>query len=53
MFESIDIEKVKEELRNHSKNYKETFAKIEKFIETEIQEILNLKKIRMLLFLNF
>ena len=44
MFENIDIEKVKEELRNHSKNYKENFAKIEKFIETEIQEILNLKK---------
>ena len=44
MFENIDIEKVKEELRNHSANYKENFAKIEKFIETEIQEILNLKK---------
>ena len=43
MFENIDIEKVKEELRNHSANYKENFAKIEKFIETEIQEILNLK----------
>ena len=37
MFENIDIQKVKEELRNHSKNYKENFAKIEKFIETEIQ----------------
>ena len=35
MFENIDIEKVKEELRNHSTNYKENFAKIEKFIETE------------------
>ena len=44
MFENIDIEKVKEELRNHSKNYKENFAKIEKFIENEIQEILNLQK---------
>ena len=44
MFENIDIKKVKEELRNHSKNYKENFAKIEKFIKTEIQEILNLKK---------
>ena len=44
MFENIDIEKVKEELRNHSTNYKENFAKIEKFIETEIQEILSLKK---------
>ena len=44
MFENIDIRKVKKELRNHSKNYKENFAKIEKFIETEIKEILNLKK---------
>ena len=44
MFENIDIEKVKEELRNYSKNYKKNFDKIEKFIETEIQEILNLKK---------
>ena len=44
MFENIDIEKVKEELRNQSKNYKENFAKIEKFIENEIEEILNLKK---------
>ena len=44
MFENINIEKVKEVLRNHSKNYKENFVKIEKFIETEIQEILNLKK---------
>ena len=33
MFENIDIKKVKEELRNHSKNYRENFAKIEKFIE--------------------
>jgi len=44
MFENIDIEKVKQELRNLSKNYKENFSKIEKFIEIEIQEILNLKK---------
>ena len=44
MFENINIEKVKEELRNHSKNYRENFNKIEKFIESEIQEILNLKK---------
>ena len=44
MFENIDIEKVKEELRNHSTNYNENFSKIEKFIENEIQEILNLKK---------
>ena len=32
MFENIDIKKVKEELRNHSKNYRENFNKIEKFI---------------------
>ena len=44
MFENIDIREVKKELRNHSKNYKENFATIEKFIESEIQEILNLKK---------
>ena len=30
MFENIDIDKVKEELRNQSKNYKENFTKIEK-----------------------
>ena len=45
MFENIDIEATKNKLRNHSKNYKENFSKIEKFIETEVQEILNLKKI--------
>ena len=44
MFQNIDIGKVKEELRNHSKDYKENFSKIEKFIEIEIEEILNLKK---------
>ena len=44
MFENIDIKEVKEELRNHSKDYKENFSKIEKFIEIEIEEILNLKK---------
>ena len=44
MFENIKIGTVKEELRNYSKNYKENFLKIEKFIETEVQEILNLKE---------
>ena len=38
MFENIDIEKVKEELRNHSTNYKENFAKIEKFMSITAQE---------------
>jgi len=42
MFENIDIEKVKEELRNHSRDYKENFSKIEKFIEIEIEEILSI-----------
>ena len=44
MFENIDIGATKKELRNRSKNYEENFSKIEKFIETEVQEILNLKK---------
>jgi len=44
MFENINIKKVKKELRNHSKNYRENFVKIEKFIESEIQEILYFKK---------
>jgi len=44
MFEKIDIEKVKEELRNCSINYRKNFTKIEKFIENEIHEILNLKE---------
>ncbi len=44
MFENINIGKIKKELRNQSKNYKENFFKIEKFIETEVKEILNLKK---------
>ena len=29
MFENINIKKVKKELRNHSKNYRENFVKIE------------------------
>ena len=48
MFENIDIKKVKEELRNYSKNYRENFAKIEKFIETEIHEILVMKILKII-----
>jgi ectoine hydroxylase-related dioxygenase (phytanoyl-CoA dioxygenase family) len=38
-----DIIEAKKILRNKSKNYKENFKKIEKFIETEVQEIQKLK----------
>ena len=44
MFEDIDIKAIKKELRNFSKNYIENFNKIEKFIKSEIDEILTLKK---------
>ena len=38
-----DIVEAKKILRNKSKNYKENFEKIEKFIEEEVQEIQKLK----------
>ena len=44
MFEDIDIKAIKKELRNFSKNYIENFNKIEKFVKSEIDEILTLKK---------
>ena len=44
MFEDIDIKAIKQELRNFSKNYIKNFNKIEKFVKTEIDEILYLKK---------
>ena len=44
MFEDIDIKAIKKELRNFSKNYIENFNKIEKFLKSEIDEILTLKK---------
>ena len=42
MFEDIDIKAIKKELRNFSKNYIENFNKIEKFVKSEIDEILKL-----------
>ena len=36
-----DIIEAKKILRSKSKNYKENFKKIEKFIEKEVQEIKN------------
>ncbi|GIS77202.1 MAG: hypothetical protein CM1200mP13_05610 [Candidatus Pelagibacterales bacterium] len=44
MFENIDIRKLKKSSKISKKNYKENFAKIEKFIENEIQEILKSQK---------
>ena len=44
MFEDIDIKAIKKELRNFSKNYIENFNKIEKFVKSEIDQILTLKK---------
>ena len=44
MFEDIDIKAIKKELRNFSKNYIENFNKIEKFVKSEVDEILTLKK---------
>ena len=44
MLEDIDIKAIKKELRNFSKNYIENFNKIEKFVKSEIDEILTLKK---------
>ena len=41
MFEDIDIKAIKQELRNFSKNYIKNFNKIEKFVKTEIDEILD------------
>ncbi len=43
MFKEIDIKKLKCKLKNSSKNYKENFNKIEKYIKSEIDEILKLK----------
>ena len=43
MFSEIDIEKLKSKLKDYSKNYKENFNKIEKYIKSEIDEILKLK----------
>ena len=43
MYNEIDIEKLKSKLKDYSKDYKENFNKIEKYIKSEIEEILKLK----------
>ena len=43
MFSEIDIEKLKSKLKDYSKNYKENFNQIEKYIKSEVDEILKLK----------
>ena len=43
MFSEIDIEKLKSKLKDYSKDYKENFKEIEKYIKSEIDEILKLK----------
>ncbi|MDC3186121.1 DUF1479 domain-containing protein [Candidatus Pelagibacter sp.] len=43
MFNEIDIKKLKSKLKDFSKDYKENFNQIEKYIKSEIDEILKLK----------
>ena len=43
MFSEINIKKLKSNLKVHSKDYKENFNKIEKYIKSEVDEILKLK----------
>ena len=43
MFNEIDIEKLKYKLKDYSKDYKENFNQIEKYIKSEIDEISKLK----------
>ena len=43
MFSEIDIVKLKSKLKDYSKDYKENFNKIEKYIKSEIEEISKLK----------
>ena len=43
MFSKIDIAKLKSKLKDYSKDYKENFNQIEKYIKSEIDEILKLK----------
>ena len=43
MFSEIDIQKLKSKLKDYSKDYKENFNKIEKYIKSEIEEISKLK----------
>ena len=43
MYNEIDIEKLKSKLKDYSKDYRENFNQIEKYIKSEIEEILKLK----------
>ena len=43
MLSEIDIEKLKSKLKDYSKDYKENFNQIEKYIKSEIDEISKLK----------
>ena len=43
MFCEIDVAKLKSKLKDYSKDYKENFNKIEKYIKSEIEEISKLK----------
>ena len=43
MFSEINIAKLKSKLKDYSKDYKENFNKIEKYIKSEIEEISKLK----------
>ena len=43
MFSEIDVAKLKSKLKDYSKDYKENFNKIEKYIKSEIEEISKLK----------
>ena len=43
MYNEIDIENLKSKLKDYSKDYKENFNKIEKYIKSEIDEISKLK----------
>lgn len=43
MYNEIDIEKLKSKLKNYSKDYRENFNQIEKYIKSEIDEISKLK----------
>ena len=43
MYNEIDIEKLKSKLKDYSKDYRENFNQIEKYIKSEIDEISKLK----------
>ena len=43
MFSEIDIDKLKFKLKHYSKDYNENFNQIEKYIKSQVDEILELK----------